>query len=276
MGTEVEAFLLAIMTTSSKRSLTLSTQLISVVSLLSLGCLHNVFCWKIPMRLTRRRIGDALSMEQRRRARNFLVVQVHANEDEILLDQNSLRSFNSFKGTKSTYDPKHSSTLIDDVLQLKEENMRLREALNRVETENERLHQEFDNRIILETFEGEGKLRRFAEAAEFCDIDSFTSPPLKSDEMSTDPNVEEFNLWRQVGDNLEVAPCPAEPKVFFGEALRDRSCWLVGLLFLQSCSGIILARNEALLVHHPVSEFTCHVFLLLVTLQYSSAYYGCC
>lgn len=46
--------------------------------------------------------------------------------------------------------------------------------------------------------------------------------------------------------------CPVEPDVSFRDALRDRGYWLVGLLALQSCSGIILARNEALLQSHPV------------------------
>ena len=46
--------------------------------------------------------------------------------------------------------------------------------------------------------------------------------------------------------------CPVEPTVSFGEALRDRAYWLVGLLLMQSFSGIILSRNEALLADHPV------------------------
>lgn len=51
---------------------------------------------------------------------------------------------------------------------------------------------------------------------------------------------------------LLVDDCPLEPSVSFGEALRDRAYWLVGLLLLQSFSGIILSRNEALLADHPV------------------------
>jgi hypothetical protein len=45
---------------------------------------------------------------------------------------------------------------------------------------------------------------------------------------------------------------PIEPAVSFGEALRDRAYWLVGLLVLQSLSGIILSHNEVLLSNHPV------------------------
>ncbi|GAX14401.1 hypothetical protein FisN_11Hh140 [Fistulifera solaris] len=46
--------------------------------------------------------------------------------------------------------------------------------------------------------------------------------------------------------------CPIEPQIPFGEALRDRAFWLVGLLAMQSCSGFILANNEALLGNHPI------------------------
>lgn len=38
----------------------------------------------------------------------------------------------------------------------------------------------------------------------------------------------------------------------FLDSLRDRGKWLVALLFFQSCSGIILARNEMLLKQHPI------------------------
>lgn len=46
--------------------------------------------------------------------------------------------------------------------------------------------------------------------------------------------------------------CPIEPDISFKDALKDRACWLVGLLTLQSMSGFILARNEQLLQTHPV------------------------
>ena len=46
--------------------------------------------------------------------------------------------------------------------------------------------------------------------------------------------------------------CPVEPDVSFADAVRSRACWLAGLLALQSCSGFILSRNEALLQDHPV------------------------
>ena len=46
--------------------------------------------------------------------------------------------------------------------------------------------------------------------------------------------------------------CPIEPDISFKAALKDRAYWLVGLLTLQSMSGLILARNELLLQTHPV------------------------
>jgi cation transporter-like permease len=51
---------------------------------------------------------------------------------------------------------------------------------------------------------------------------------------------------------IRLDECPVEPTISFGEALRDRAYWLVGLLIMQSFSGIILSRNEALLADHPV------------------------
>ena len=54
---------------------------------------------------------------------------------------------------------------------------------------------------------------------------------------------------------MYVGECPVEPAISFGEALRDRAYWLVGLLLMQSFSGIILSRNEALLADHPVIIF---------------------
>lgn len=49
-----------------------------------------------------------------------------------------------------------------------------------------------------------------------------------------------------------IDQCPVEPTISFGKALRDRAYWLVGLLVMQSFSGIILSANEALIADHPV------------------------
>jgi hypothetical protein len=110
----------------------------------------------------------------------------------------------------------------EELQRLQDENEQLRESLYKAEIENDRLQHEVSNGLILETFEGESKL-----------------------------NMEDAALWC---DELEEDACPVEPTISFNEALRDRAYWLVGLLVLQSCSGIILARNEALLANHPVSK----------------------
>ena len=129
------------------------------------------------------------------------------------------------------------------------ENDRLRDSIKQLEEENERLkryveeqHQNQleeasktnnNKRIVLETFEGEGLF-------DSGDVSSFARAPTNDDDDE---------LWCDVLDGDE---CPVEPSVSFGEALRDRAYWLVGLLIMQSLSGIILSRNELLLANHPV------------------------
>jgi hypothetical protein len=122
----------------------------------------------------------------------------------------------------------------EEIIRLQKENEQLRESLRQMEIENSRLLHDAPSRIILETFEGERKIRR-AES-------------MMEGEMSMDDS----SMWC---DELEDDACPVEPMISFSEALRDRAYWLVGLLILQSGSGIILARNEALLANHPVSKF---------------------
>jgi len=87
------------------------------------------------------------------------------------------------------------------------------------------------SRIILETFEGERRIAEF------------------NDEVDDD---EECVLVYDEDTDTMADGCPIEPNIGFGEALRDRATWLVGLLILQSLSGIILSRNELLLANHPV------------------------
>lgn len=129
------------------------------------------------------------------------------------------------------------------------ENNRLRDSIKMLEEENERLkryvekqHQKeleasakqttTNKRIVLETFEGEGL---------FDGVDT--------QKLAMTKNSDDEELWCDVLDGDE---CPVEPSVSFGEALRDRAYWLVGLLIMQSLSGIILSRNELLLANHPV------------------------
>jgi hypothetical protein len=185
---------------------------------------------------------------------------------------------------------------------LQNENALLRDMVRRLELENERL-KDLPNRIVIETFEGEGKLlkqqKRRLEEIRKSNFDQYypleelhvldgeapkqlhvttvttttttverqptTSPPppltrkdaiqASSSSSSSSPaltpavNDNDAELWC---DELDGDTCPVEPTLSFGEALRDRAFWLVGLLVLQSLSGIILSRHETLLSQHPV------------------------
>lgn len=138
------------------------------------------------------------------------------------------------------------------------ENDRLRNSIRILEEENERLkkfveqqnRKEFEavtktttnKRIILETFEGEHL---------FDSVMGDASAQSQSYALTDRGEEEEDDdeLWCDV---LDGDVCPVEPRISFGEALRDRAIWLVGLLIMQSLSGIILSRNEMLLANHPV------------------------
>ena len=100
---------------------------------------------------------------------------------------------------------------------LRRENILLRETLYKLEAENEKLQQDFANRIVIETFEGEGRIRRAREESPPDDFE--TSLTLMSEEqmLYDDPS--------QWCDELEEGACPVEPTISFGEALRDRAYW---------------------------------------------------
>jgi hypothetical protein len=166
----------------------------------------------------------------------------------------------------------------ETVVRLQRENELLREKLKVLEEENQMLHA---NRIVLETFEGEGKIRKYAELQQqhLHDAEVRADPSLSSSTAEVNGLASskqqqllaptDLSIWCDQLDDDES--CPIEPMVSFGEALRDRSFWLVGLLILQSCSGMILASNEALLANHPVSKFC---FSLVVVGQYCSVQRG--
>lgn len=136
---------------------------------------------------------------------------------------------------------KESPSTAAEMERLRRENVFLRESIKKLEIENDRL--ESSSRIVLETFEGEGKLRDIARwRSEGVPV------TLTGEEMlNGDPA-----LWCYEIEDDDA--CPVEPTVSFGVALRDRAYWLVGLLTLQSLSGFILAHNQALLSDHPVGE----------------------
>lgn len=125
---------------------------------------------------------------------------------------------------------------------LKEENAILRETIRQLELENERLSSRA-SKIVIENFEGLGKFGPEWLEADNAEKDLEPTPGITMSEEEME------QMWC---DELDGDTCPLEPTISFGEALRDRALWLVGLLALQSCSGFILSRNEMLLANHPV------------------------
>jgi hypothetical protein len=160
---------------------------------------------------------------------------------------------------------------IVDELEL--ENQLLRQTIRQLELENDRLSSQ--RRVVLENFEGEGRFRTRKQQPSFGvnmsnngynypangelveeDMMNFgitlTGEELTGDVATTAGMTDdEAALWCDALE-MEDDSCPVEPTVSFGAALRDRAYWLVGLLVMQSCSGLILSRNEALLANHPI------------------------
>lgn len=157
-----------------------------------------------------------------------------------------------------------NSFLRNSILQLKEENENLKKYQKEILNEQKRIkarNNNNSNKIILESFEGEhlfdsspSSFRRNnntnSEKGKEKNYDDDTS--LLSSSTSSDILIEMEEVDELWCDSLDGDQCPLEPTISFGEALRDRAYWLVGLLILQSLSGIILMRNEALLINHPV------------------------
>lgn len=140
---------------------------------------------------------------------------------------------------------KKSAQMLEKIVDLENENDVLRNAISQLRLENESLQQQ--QKIVLETFEGEGKIRSaMTEWYEVVDQDDVLV--LGKDEEKQLVNATEMG-------NTFGGTCPVEPTITFQEALRDRAVWLVGLLMAQSASGVILSRNEALLANHPVIIF---------------------
>ena len=152
-------------------------------------------------------------------------------------------NLSGMQSLQSTETPIEAGTELEN---LKEENEDLRDRVRRLEQENQLLRQRTGGgaaKIVLESFEGndaKGQNGWFGS-------DSLALP--EADGVTLTGAELESSLWC---DELEEGTCPVEPTVSFIDALKDRATWLVGLLAVQSCSGFILSRNEALLENHPV------------------------
>ena len=150
----------------------------------------------------------------------------------------------------------------DELTKLRRENELLQERLTLLQTQNDQLLRQqkesseadrvsYEQRLILEDFEGEGipfeaefnnamaRIRTAGDGTED-DDELGLSDPIEDDVCEYD---DASNSWGE---------CPVEPNVTFADAMKSRAYWLVGLLALQSCSGFILSRNELLLQDHPV------------------------
>lgn len=211
----------------------------------------------------------------------------------------STTSFSSSSSSSNEGEESSSTQLI----QLRSQNKILQERLRLLQAQNDQLIRQqqtftssisnrpatsrkqnipYEQRLILEDFEGEGiptfdarggmidgwdkSKRRYSEpwddAEDFGEYNmEFEIGRLSAESEETD---DEFGLSAPLEDDVceyddqsnkwmsNVGECPVEPNITFVDAMKSRARWLVGLLVLQSCSGFILSRNEILLQDHPV------------------------
>eukprot|EP00978_Attheya_sp_CCMP212_P000414 scaffold838_cov41-Attheya_sp.AAC.1 len=135
------------------------------------------------------------------------------------------------------------------------ENEQLKQKVEELEKENTRLRSiKRQPELIIETFEGEGR-RQFDEFGD--EINPWYGEKervadLEEGETNGKKVLEQELLLIEEECLIDSNACPLEPDVTFSDALKERAYWLCGLLALQSLSGLILARNEALLQNHPV------------------------
>lgn len=156
----------------------------------------------------------------------------------------------------------------DELARLRRENQLLGERVRLLQQRNDDLIKEkngdtsvspTEQRIVIEDFEGEGlpwsspeqlSRRATAATADLTDEDDELGLSEFPDGSTTDSD-EECDLY-DASTGRWNDRCPVDgPGVTFLDAMKSRAIWLVGLLAFQSCSGFILARNEALLQDHP-------------------------
>jgi len=173
------------------------------------------------------------------------------------------------------------------IAKLQQENQSLQEELKSLQIQNEQLLSRgkqspdaavvpYEQRLILEDFEGEGKPaldarggvvdgwntreRRYTEP---WDEDNKNDDDEQLALSSSPSSLSSFSSQGEdevceydTNQNKWISPageCPVDgPDVTFLDAMKSRAAWLVGLLAMQSCSGFILSRNELLLQDHPV------------------------
>lgn len=133
---------------------------------------------------------------------------------------------------------------------LQQENLLLRSTIKELEFENQALGSQ--RRIVIEKFEGEGDPTNYpwwsGDEGNFPIDAQMEGAAIEG----ANREVVRMGVVEECDEPDDDGTCPLEPDISFSDALRDRAYWLVGLLALQSMSGFILARNEALLQNHPV------------------------
>jgi len=166
---------------------------------------------------------------------------------------------------------------------LQQENDILRTSVAQLERQNEILERRQKGQsIVIEQFEGEGQpmydinggsvgsstwwdgdpeqqslklglTRRDGRSTSIgSSVSTLGNPPATLDNLPATISSAPAPAAEDTCDIYDDGTCPTEPDISFKAALKDRACWLVGLLTLQSLSGFILARNENLLQTHPV------------------------
>jgi len=142
---------------------------------------------------------------------------------------------------------------------LEQENEILRQTIAQLEKDNQRLETSHaSQKIVIEQFEGEGlpMVDVYGETVDGSWWGNGADPEQNITSSLLANDEEAIAIQNNMEDSCEKkypdGACPLEPNISFKDALRDRACWLVGLLTLQSMSGFILQRNELLLQTHPV------------------------
>ena len=216
---------------------------------------------------------------------NNLIRKEHSVASESYGDDTLTSLIGHFRSSGRDHEPEILPyTPLDMLERLEQENTGLKKRLEDLEQENQMLHYEVSSRIVLETFEGEGKMRRLAQQRHeqqkynykndsIINGNDLSLPSLAWAGQDNMPVYKSSNTDDDIAgiwcDELnEDGACPVEPMVSFQEALRDRAYWLVGLLVLQSGSGIILAHNEDLLANHPPSTLLLLWSLLMLPCVY--------
>ena len=190
--------------------------------------------------------------------------------------KNVAKTFSSLRSHRNMGDNKANNNIefeepnglntLTKISLLEQENDILRRTIASLEDENSILMKRNADvkQVVIEQFEGEGRQLVDENGEEVepwwdedDDDDDVASSVMMARAVTLNGSYSSASgQMDQVADNCDDGygedACPLEPDIAFKDALRDRAKWLIGLLAMQSMSGFILARNEALLQSHPI------------------------